>query len=123
MRALYGQSLWKRQKFLPTYPDFNHRLLGPVMANLQPHLDYQESLTKRGIMFAAGPHWTDDEEYWGGHGMVVVRAASMSEAETIAKEDPMHMCGARRYRVRPWVVNEGTILVKLDYTTGCFELT
>ena len=97
--------------------------LGPVMVNLQRHLDYQESLTQRGIMFAAGPNWSDDEQLWGGEGMVVVRAASLSEAETIAKEDPMHSCGARSFRVRPWLVNEGTILVKLDYTTGRFQLT
>jgi uncharacterized protein len=97
--------------------------LVPVMENLQRHLDYQESLTQRGIMFAAGPHWTDDEQHWDGDGMVVVRADSLSEAETIAKEDPMHKCGARSYRVRPWLVNEGTISVKLDYTTGRFQLT
>jgi uncharacterized protein len=97
--------------------------LGPVMENLERHLDYQESLTQRGIMFAAGPHWTDDEQHWGGEGMVVLRAASLSEAETIAKEDPMHSCGARSFRVRPWLVNEGTMMVKLDYTTGRFELT
>lgn len=97
--------------------------LGPIMEILQRHLDYQESLTQRGIMFAAGPNWTDDEQDWGGDGMVVVRAASLSEAETIAKEDPMHMSGARSYRVRPWLVNEGTISVKLDYTTGRFQLT
>jgi hypothetical protein len=97
--------------------------LGPVMENLQRHLSYQESLTRRGIMFAAGPHWTDDEQNWGGDGMVVVRAASLAEAETIAKEDPMHSCGARSFRVRPWLVNEGTVSVKLDYTTGRFQLT
>lgn len=97
--------------------------LGPVMAILQTHLDYQESLTRRGIMFAAGPHWTDDEKDWGGDGMVVVRAASMAEAEQIAKEDPMHSSGARSYRIRPWLVNEGVITVQLDYTTGRFQLT
>ena len=53
----------------------------------------------------------------------MVRAASQSEAETIAREDPMHACGARRFRVRPWLVNLVTLLVKLDYTTGRFQLT
>jgi hypothetical protein len=56
-------------------------------------------------------------------GMVVVRAASLSEAETVAKEDPMHSCGARSFRVRRWLVNEGTIRVNLDYTTGRFQVT
>ena len=96
--------------------------LGPVMEVLQRHLAYQVSLTERGIMFAAGPHWTDDEQLWGGDGMVVVRAASREEAEKIAQEDPMHSSGARQYRIRPWLINEGTITVKLDYTTGRFQL-
>ena len=34
----------------------------------------------------------------------------------------MHACEARRFRVRPWLVNLGTLLVKLDYTTGRFQL-
>ena len=74
-------------------------------------------------MFAAGPHWTDDVQHWGGEGMVVVRAASLSEAETIAKEDPMHKCGARSYRVRPWLVNEGRLTVELDFASGRFRLS
>jgi uncharacterized protein len=94
-----------------------------VMENLEQHLDYQQLLERRGVMFAAGPHWTDDEQHWEGDGMVVVRARSMAEAETIAKEDPMDACGARRYRVRPWLVNEGTLSVKLNFASGRFELT
>ncbi len=93
------------------------------MENLEQHLTYQLLLERRGVMFAAGPHWTDDGQCWEGDGMVVVRATSMAEAETIAKEDPMHACGARRYRVRPWLVNEGTLSVKLDFASGRFELT
>ncbi|MEP9377194.1 YciI family protein [Aquabacter sp. CN5-332] len=96
--------------------------MGPVMANLKSHLDYQESLEKNGTMFAAGPHWTDDEQHWDGEGMVVVRASSMAEAEAIAAADPMHKSGARSYRVRPWLVNEGTLTVKLDFATGRFAL-
>jgi uncharacterized protein YciI len=96
--------------------------IGPVMENLQSHLDYQELLEKRGIMFAAGPHWTDDEQRWEGEGMVVVRASSLAEAKAIAADNPMHKSGARTYRVRPWLVNEGTLAVKLDFTTGRFSL-
>ncbi|MBN8944928.1 MAG: hypothetical protein J0H01_35825 [Rhizobiales bacterium] len=97
--------------------------MGPVMANLPVHLDYQESLEKRGIMFAAGPHWTDDEQSWEGEGMVVVRAASLAEANEIAAADPMHRSGARSYRVRPWLVNEGGLTIRLGFATGRFELT
>ena len=81
--------------------------IAPVLENLQRHLDYQESLEQRGVMFAAGPHWSDDEQRWEGDGMVVVRAGSLAEAEAIAKDDPMHASGARRYRVR----DDGTSVV------------
>ena len=96
--------------------------IAPVLANLQRHLDYQELLERKGVMFAAGPNWSDDEQRWEGDGMVVVRAGSLSEAEAIAKGDPMHTSSARRYRVRPWLVNEGTLSVKLNFASGRFEL-
>ncbi|HZC98231.1 MAG TPA: YciI family protein [Bradyrhizobium sp.] len=96
--------------------------IAPVLENLQRHLDYQESLEQRGVMFAAGPHWSDDEQRWEGDGMVVVRAGSLAEAEAIAKDDPMHASGARRYRVRAWLVNEGTMSIKLNFASGTFEL-
>ena len=96
--------------------------IGPVMENLKVHLDYQVELEQRGILFAAGPHWTDDEQRWDGEGMVVVRANSLAEAQKIAIDDPMHKSGARSYRVRPWLVNEGGITVKLGFASGRYEL-
>jgi uncharacterized protein len=96
--------------------------IAPVMENLQVYLDYQEKLEKDGIMFAAGPHWTDDEKRWDGEGMVVVRAKSLAEAQAIAAKDPMHISGARSHRVRPWLVNEGTVTIKLGFASGRFEM-
>lgn len=97
--------------------------IGPVMENLATHLKYQEQLEHDGIMFAAGPLWTDDEQNWEGEGMVVIRAGSMAEAKQIAARDPMHASGARAFRVRPWLVNEGTLTVQLGFATGRFKLT
>ena len=45
--------------------------LGPVMENIGPHLKYQVELEEKGIMFGAGPFWTDDEQAWEGEGMVI----------------------------------------------------
>jgi uncharacterized protein YciI len=84
----------------------------PVLENIEAHLAYQRSLEERGIMFAAGPHWTNDEKSWEGDGMVVIRANSLAEAKAIAEQDPMHSRGARTFTVRPWFVNEGTITIK-----------
>lgn len=96
--------------------------MGPVMQHIQEHLAFQESLERQGIMFAAGPHWSEDEKSWDGDGMVVIRAASLAEARAIVGRDPMHASGARKFTVRPWFVNEGTITIKLNYAQGKFEL-
>jgi uncharacterized protein len=96
--------------------------LSALMEELDAHLDYQESLEAQGIMFAAGPHWTDDEKRWTGDGMIIVRAASMAEARQIAAKDPMHASGARTFNVRPWLLNEGTLDIKIGFATGKFEL-
>jgi uncharacterized protein YciI len=96
--------------------------LGPVLANLEAHLAFQVSLEKEGILFAAGPMWTDDEKTWEGEGMVVVRAASRKEATEIAERDPMHQRGARSFTVRPWMINEGRVTLRLDFSSQQFEV-
>ena len=96
--------------------------IGPIMENLAAHLAFQEELETDGIMFAAGPNWTDDEQAWEGDGMVVLRARSLGEAKEITSRDPMHISGARTFQVRPWFVNEGTLTVQLGFATGRFKL-
>lgn len=93
----------------------------PVMETLEKHLDYQISMEKSGILFAAGPFWTDDEQQWRGEGMVVVRAESLEAARAIAAKDPMHATGARTFEVRPWLINEGTLTLRLNHSTKTFE--
>lgn len=66
------------------------RGLGVVLEQMESHLAFQVSLEREGVMFAAGPMWTDDGEQWEGDGLVVVRAASREAAVAIAKRDPMH---------------------------------
>ncbi|AXK81447.1 hypothetical protein DW352_13570 [Pseudolabrys taiwanensis] len=94
----------------------------PVMAVLKEHLDFQIDLERRGIMFGAGPFWNDAEEAWEGEGMVIVRAESLAAAKAIAASDPMHKAGARSYTVRPWLLNEGTVTIKLTYSDGKREV-
>ena len=97
--------------------------IGPVMENLAVHLAFQEQLERDGIMFAAGPNWTDDEQAWEGDGTVVLRAGSLEEAKQIVARDPMHTNGARTFTVRPWLINEGSITVQLGLATGRFKMT
>ena len=39
------------------------------MQNIEGHLAFKEQLERDGIMFAAGPNWTDGERSWEGDGM------------------------------------------------------
>lgn len=97
--------------------------LESVFENLEDHLGFQTEMENEGILYAAGPMWTDDEESWEGEGLVVVRAASREEAIKIAERDPMHARGARSFTVRPWLINEGTITVRLNKSSQTFTIT
>ncbi|MBO6717975.1 MAG: hypothetical protein JJ913_08470 [Rhizobiaceae bacterium] len=93
-----------------------------ILANLEAHLAFQVSLEKDGILYAAGPMWSDDEQSWDGDGLVVVRAGSRKEAIAIAERDPMHVSGARKFTVRPWMINEGTVTIRLDSSSQTFSV-
>jgi uncharacterized protein len=90
--------------------------MGPVMENLERHLQFQIELEKKGIMFGAGPFFADNESDWNGEGMVIIRAKSLQDAQEIAMQDPMHQSGARSFKIRPWLLNEGTITIQLNYS-------
>jgi len=90
--------------------------LDPVLKNIEEHLKFQVDLERRGIMFGAGPFWDDDEKNWSGDGMVIIRAESLAAARKIAEQDPMHRSGARKFTVRPWLLNEGTVTVRLNFS-------
>lgn len=96
--------------------------LGPVFATMEEHLDFQVGLERDGVLFAAGPMWTDDGQSWEGEGLVIIRAASREAAIAIAERDPMHRSGARTFRVRPWLINEGAVTVRLDYSSQTFSI-
>jgi len=98
------------------------RGIGPVMKNLAVHLEHQCSIERAGVMLAAGPHWTDDERFWDGEGMFVIRARSLEEAREIAAADPMHKCGARSFKVRPWLINEGVLNIRVTFSDGKMAL-
>ena len=92
--------------------------MGPVMENLEEHLQFQIELEQNGIMLGAGPFWADDEHSWNGEGMVIIRAENLADAQRIAATDPMHSSGARSFKVRPWLLNEGRITMTVDFSTG-----
>jgi uncharacterized protein YciI len=92
--------------------------LGPVLAVLDEHAAYQVHLEELGVMFAAGPFANDAEDGWDGEGFFIYRADSKEEAIRYAEADPMHSSGARTFRVRTWLMNEGSFRVHINYSTG-----
>lgn len=96
--------------------------MGPVLQHLDAHLKFQIQLEKDGIMLGAGPFFTENECDWEGEGMVIIRADSLSHAKEIANSDPMHQSGARTFEVRPWLLNEGSVTVKVQFSSRSGEL-
>ena len=89
-----------------------------MMQVVPPHLEFQVGLEQRGIMFGAGPLFPSGSDLWEGEGLVIVRATSHAEATEIAESDPMHKSGMRELTVREWMMNEGTITLKVSYSNG-----
>lgn len=87
---------------------------------LPQHLEHQIRLEQEGIMFGAGPLFTEQGK--GGRGMIIVRAASFDEARAIADRDPFHRLGLRTYTVDRWQLNEGTVSIRVNYSDGSYTL-
>ena len=50
--------------------------------------------------------------------MVIQHPDSVEHAREIAAEDPMHVAGARTFHVRPWLMNDGSMTVRVTYSDG-----
>lgn len=85
---------------------------------MKSHLAYQKELEDKGIMFAAGPLSVEDVDAMG---LIVYRAASLAEAISIADADPMHAHGVREYSIGQWLINEGTMTIKVNFSNGSYE--
>ncbi len=85
------------------------------------HIAYQLELEKKGILFAAGP-FVDGKGKPQGPGMIVIRAKSAAEAKRVAERDPFHKAGLRSFRIQAWEVNEGGFNLRVNFSTGTFEL-
>ncbi len=83
--------------------------LAKVKKLLPEHLAYQADLERRGLLMLAGPLSDESGEQMEGVGQIVYRAESLDEARSLAEADPMHAGGARRYTLRRWLINEGSL--------------
>lgn len=105
---------------LELYVIFTRRVAHVALTEMRTvtsaHLAFQHDLEQRGILWAAGPLFGDDDRTWDGDGLVIVRAASLAEARAIAAADPMHSRGVRAFEVRPWMLNEGSLTVRVTFS-------
>ena len=90
------------------------------------HLLWLKSHEQSGLLFGSGPLAPSLEEeqpksFPGG--MFIFRAKSRAEAETIAESEPFHKAGFRRYTIKPWRMNEGTLTVKIVHSEGQFSFS
>lgn len=93
-----------------------------VKAALPDHLEYQANLERQGSLAFAGPMSDETGEHMQGVGMIVYRAEDLDEAKKLAEADPMHACGARRFTVRKWLINEGSFSVSVGLSTGSAKM-
>lgn len=85
------------------------------------HLARQYELERTGVLFAAGPFVGEDDKPQGP-GMIIVRAASEAEARAIAEADPYHQQGYRRFRIQKWMLNEGSLGLRLNLSNQTVSL-
>lgn len=92
-----------------------------IEKKLADHLTHQVEMERRGIMFAAGPLYARDSEVPEA-GMFVLRANSFEEAESLAKEDPLHKAGLRTFTLQKWRVNEGSLTITVNFSNSTMSL-
>ncbi len=84
-----------------------------VRHNLQAHLSYQTEQEELGNLAFAGPLSDEAGENMNGDGLIIYRAESYEAAMEFALNDPMHRSGARSFKLRRWLINEGSLCLNL----------
>ena len=94
-----------------------------VKAALPDHLAYQAELERAGKLALAGPMSDETGEHMQGMGLIIYRAESLNAARALAEGDPMHKSGARSFVLRRWMINEGSITLSANLSTGGTNLS
>jgi uncharacterized protein YciI len=85
------------------------------------HFAYLRDLERRGVLFAAGP-FVDEGGARHGAGMIIVRAATRAEAESIAYAEPYTKAGLRTMTLTPWQRNEGVLNLQIRFSDGVMQV-
>ena len=89
---------------------------------LPAHLAYQAEQEQKGTLAFAGPLSDESGEEMNGSGLIIYRAPSLQAARAIAEADPMHSTGTRRFTLRRWLVNEGSLQLDLKLSAQSIRL-
>jgi len=92
-----------------------------MQAVLPDHLAYQKHMEAEGRLVLAGPLSDETGKEMSGAGLIIYRAASISEARSLAEADPMHARGMRSFTVRAWLVNEGSLNVSVKLSSQALD--
>lgn len=79
---------------------------------LSSHVSFLQDLERRGVTFLSGPLGVDDTG-WRGHGLTVIRAASLAEARELMATEPYIAAGLRAHDVMPWLITSGSITASM----------
>jgi uncharacterized protein YciI len=85
------------------------------------HFAYLLELERSGVLFAAGP-FVDEDGVRHGAGMLLIRAATRTEAEAIAYAEPYTKAGMRKMDLTPWQRNEGSLNLRIRFADGVVEI-
>lgn len=94
-----------------------------LQANLADHLAWQAAREADGALVLAGPMSDESGEQMEGAGLIIYRAESLEAARALADADPMHQRGARTYRLRRWLVNEGSLNLGIRLSAQSVTMT
>ena len=86
------------------------------------HFKFVKRLEAEGRLFAAGPYVDEQTGKPTGEGLFIVRGESSDEVARIVSEDPFYTGGFRTFRIQPWMMNEGSLTVRLSLSERRVEL-
>jgi len=83
-----------------------------LRSHLVAHLEYMIGLEREGKLFASGPL----DLGRSSDGLTVVRVDTIAEARAIALNDPFVINGIRSFRIREWILMEGSFAVTVNFS-------
>ncbi|MEZ5956349.1 MAG: YciI family protein [Hyphomonadaceae bacterium] len=103
--------MWKKPFFIMLRKNLRIEKSPALMLE---HYRWIIGLEKRGVVFASGP--TFERSSTLGEGMTVFRVDSFEAAEELAAGDPFVRDGAVSYEIRKWQINEGRMVLTVDFS-------